>query len=537
MKHIMTKWITALSNFSVQYNFQVISVSLLVMSMEECTTTPEQCKNGNQAEWIHGTAAGTVFAGAILGQLVMGYAGDTIGRSPAMLLTLLIATLGAACSAIVPMGSPTSVYEIIIMFRFLLGVGLGGVYPLSAAKAAESSTAQISDSSSIMNSNRAALAYFYQVPGACTPWFLAYIFSFMTDLEPRSEWRLLLGLGAVPCAAVVVCSVIEMTHERAQRSGNSADVKGAGVGDSASAVYSPLAPTEKDTVDSDAVVAKSLPPTSTGASEDSTIPASTLRFKLFYAGGSWFLFDVVYYSVGLYGGQILNSIGPQRAPDQSVSSALSLRSTSLRQAVALSLGVPACVLTIALLKPLKTKRTQTLGFAFMTVCFVFIASIYDSCRRDRPSVLYAVYCLLLFSMAGGPNVTTFILPAETFPKEIRSTYNGMCAACGKLGAVVGVFGFGPLSRMTSFPFVMTLCACVSALGMALSHFCIGAENLVEGGRRGGGYRMSDGLVTPSPSCDLTSPTPAADLQRSIVTGGDCEEAAGDSDSDDEPVVI
>jgi PHS family inorganic phosphate transporter-like MFS transporter len=215
-----------------------------------------------------------------------------------------------------------------------------------------------------------------------------------------------------------------------------------------------------------------------------------------------------------------------------VSSAASLRSTSSRQALALSLGVPACFLTIALLQPLKTKRTQTLGFAFMTVCFVFIASIYDTCRVDHPSVLYAVYCLLLFSMAGGPNVTTFILPAETFPKEIRSTYNGMCAACGKLGAVVGVFGFGPLSRMTSFPFVMSLCACVSALGMALSHLCIGAENRAEGGK--GLHRMSDSLLASSPSCDLASATPVADLQRSIVTATDCEEAGGD---DDEPVII
>jgi hypothetical protein len=40
-------------------------------------------------------------------------------------------------SAVLPRGSPQNVYITIIIFRFLLGAGLGGVYPLSAAKAVE----------------------------------------------------------------------------------------------------------------------------------------------------------------------------------------------------------------------------------------------------------------------------------------------------------------------------------------------------------------------------------------------------------------
>ena len=104
-------------------------------------------------------------------------------------------------------------------------------------------------------------------------------------------------------------------------------------------------------------------------------------------------------------------------------------------------------------------------------------------------------------MAGGPNVTTFVLPAETFPKEIRSTYNGICAACGKLGAVVGVFGFGPLSRVTSFPFVMSICAMISILGGILSYFCIGAED---------NHRDHD-CSSSWVSCDLSSNCPEETL--------------------------
>lgn len=106
-------------------------------------------------------------------------------------------------------------------------------------------------------------------------------------------------------------------------------------------------------------------------------------------------------------------------------------------------------------------------------------------------------------MAGGPNVTTFVLPAETFPKEIRSTYNGICAACGKIGAVVGVFGFGPLSRITSFPIVMSICAIISILGAGLSCFCIGAED---------NYQHHDCASSSSwVSCDLSSNSPEESL--------------------------
>ena len=66
---LLSRFITGLGNFSIQYNFQAISVSLIVMSVEQCTLTLDQCAEGKQAQWVSGTATATVFAGAILGQL------------------------------------------------------------------------------------------------------------------------------------------------------------------------------------------------------------------------------------------------------------------------------------------------------------------------------------------------------------------------------------------------------------------------------------------------------------------------------------
>jgi hypothetical protein len=95
---------------------------------------------------------------------------------------------------------------------------------------------------------------------------------------------------------------------------------------------------------------------------------------------------------------------------------------------------------------------------------------------DHPAILYGIYCLLLLSLSFGPMLTVFILPTETFPKEIRATFGGIAAACGKLGAFVGAYIFGPLASATSFPFVMAVCSVLAVFGALLSHYCIGAEN-------------------------------------------------------------
>jgi PHS family inorganic phosphate transporter-like MFS transporter len=126
------------------------------------------------------------------------------------------------------------------------------------------------------------------------------------------------------------------------------------------------------------------------------------------------------------------------------------------------MGVPACLLTIYCLSHISLKNLQIIGFLFIAFCFTLLAILY-AVARDSPDLLFFVYCLLLFSLSFGPNVTTFILPAKTYPKKIRGTYNGISAACGKLGAIMGVYMFGPVSEATSYS---------AGKGMCLFFFCV-----------------------------------------------------------------
>ncbi|KAI9122642.1 hypothetical protein K1719_006482 [Acacia pycnantha] len=78
----------------------------------------------------------------------------------------------------------------------------------------------------------------------------------------------------------------------------------------------------------------------------------------------------------------------------------------------------------------------------MTVFMFALAIPYDHWTRKENRIGFvAVYALTFFFANFGPNATTFIVAVEVFPARFRSTCHGISAASGKLGAIVGSFGF------------------------------------------------------------------------------------------------
>ena len=57
-----------------------------------------------------------------------------------------------------------------------------------------------------------------------------------------------------------------------------------------------------------------------------------------------------------------------------------------------------------------------------------------------------VYGVSYFFTEFGPNMTTFVLPSELYPVNMRATGHGISASIGKLGAFIGVFLF-PCCRL------------------------------------------------------------------------------------------
>lgn len=61
-----------------------------------------------------------------------------------------------------------------------------------------------------------------------------------------------------------------------------------------------------------------------------------------------------------------------------------------------------------------------------------------------------------------------MLPSMTFSRPCRSTLNGICAASGKVGALLGASIFLPLASKIGIDHVMILCAVVSIASAALT---------------------------------------------------------------------
>lgn len=411
-------------------NYQAIAVALIVMSVNVCTLDDDECRGGEQEAWVSSTLTATVFAGSILGQLTMGLAGDALGRDWAMIFTLSIAALSAIGSAVLPQGDPTSIYTVLLTCRFLLGIGVGGVYPLAATKAAEDAAYEGGKS----NNRSAARSFFWQAPGSMVPWLLALLVV-PTSMSSNDEWRFLLGIGALPvCIAISLC-------------------------------FYELHLNKNKVTNASAVAVK--PPHRSIAS---LLSDWTMVQKLIGTGGAWFIFDVCYYGVGLFGGQILAKL--KNTDDDDITSDASIVLISWQQAVALGTGVPAYLLSNYCIKIFGMKRTQMVGFIITAVCFVVMAVSFYPLAHQSPEALYFFYCALLFSLCFGPNVTTYVLPASVYEKDVRATMNGVSAASGKLGAVVGAYFFGAVAGEVGYPAVMVVCAFLSLVGAVVTHYFI-----------------------------------------------------------------
>eukprot|EP00913_Durusdinium_trenchii_P024799 g23275.t1 len=115
-----------------RYNFNSASAAASILSDPQYLGYPLHV----EPQWSKDFTPAAVFVGAMLGMLGMGRLGDTLGRTRAMQVTLSFTVLGAVIPALA-FGSSGSIYGTVLLGRLLLGVGVGGIYPLSAVSSAE----------------------------------------------------------------------------------------------------------------------------------------------------------------------------------------------------------------------------------------------------------------------------------------------------------------------------------------------------------------------------------------------------------------
>jgi len=137
---------------------------------------------------VTGLLASSSISTAVIGQLLFGFLGDIIGRKTVYGVEATLMALGALLSAFSP-----NVYWLIAC-RSLMGIGIGGDYPISATIMSEYSN--VKDRGKLT-----ALVFANQGIGSVAAVFvsLASVIAFPPDLA----WRVIAAVGAIPAATVI----------------------------------------------------------------------------------------------------------------------------------------------------------------------------------------------------------------------------------------------------------------------------------------------------------------------------------------------
>jgi PHS family inorganic phosphate transporter-like MFS transporter len=209
--------------------------------------------------------------------------------------------------------------------------------------------------------------------------------------------------------------------------------------------------------------------------------------KLVGTAGGWFIFDITFYGNTLFAPTVLRQIF--HTGDSTPLDGPTVKENLCYQLLIIALiGLPGYYVSVFLMDKLGRKLIQLQGFLFMAVLYGILAIWLDDLGSG---LLIVIYGLTYFFSNFGPNTTTFILPSESFPYEVRSTLNGFSAACGKAGAVLGAAAFQPIASAGGNGAAMAVCSVCALLGFILTMFFV--ED-----RRGKGM-AGNSIVVAAPS--------------------------------------
>jgi len=377
----------------------------------------------------------TMLFAAFVGAFVFGRFADLVGRKQVYWLVAAITIVGAIGSALAPS------FWVLIGFRFVLGFGVGGDYPVSAVMVSE--YANRKDRGKLVG-----MVFGTQALGLIVGPLIA-LSLLGAGLSDDTVWRVLLGLGAVPAAAVIYLRTRMPESPRYQ-------VQVQGKAEQAAARMSDF--TDGQVSGNEPAVLQHEP---AGLQHEMGLRAflTNRRWLILLAGtaGTWFLLDYAYYGNTISTPQILGLISP---------GASTMTKIALQLAIFVVAAVPGYVLAIARLDKIGHRRLQLLGFAMMALCFFIIAAVPGMTTMVVPFLL--VYGVSYFFTEFGPNMTTFVLPSELYPVTMRATGHGISAGIGKLGAFIGVFLFPLLNDWFGLRGTLLLTAGIAVLGFALT---------------------------------------------------------------------
>jgi MFS family permease len=384
--HLKTAVTSGMGFFTDAYDLNVISTALLLI-------TPQFHLSSSQVGLVGSTALIASFVGAF----IFGRIADIFGRKSVYGIEAAVMVVGAILTAFAPN------FTWLIVTRFILGVGIGGDYPVSATIMTEYASRR-------GRGRQVAMMFSSYTFGQITALIVAMTL-LSAGVGGDLAWRLMLGLGALPALAVV--------YNR-RRMPESPRFTEAVTGDADRAAR------ELNEFAAGAVTA--------AAAADQPKRVTLLQFAasprmlvtLLGTAGAWFMYDIGAYGNSISQPKIVKMIAPH-------ASLAGVAAINLMLAVVFGLtGVAVC---IAVMDRISRKLQQSLGLGVAGLALILIGVVPGLTASVLPFTL--VFGVSTFFLDFGPNAGTMVFAAESFPVSVRTTGHGISAGIGKVGAYIG----------------------------------------------------------------------------------------------------
>jgi MFS transporter, PHS family, inorganic phosphate transporter len=374
-----------------------------------------------QLSWLNSTS----LLASVLGAVVFGRLMDRFGRKRMYGVEVALLTVGALLCAV-----STNVVELIV-FRAILGFGVGGDYSTSAVITSEYAN----------RANRGRLVgtvFAMQGFGLLAGPLVAAVL-LGAGVPHAVAWRLMLAFGAIPAA-----SVIYLRRKIKETPRYTLGVSGDVAATAATVKWALGTDTQPQTV-------AHVPTPRRGL-----LQAPYLR-RLIGTAGTWALMDMAFYGNGISSQLILKALLPN---------ASLLTTILIAGLIFLVAAVPGYWVAVALLDRLGRRRIQWQGFLVMALAYGLIFLAPGIVKL--PLLFLVVYGISYFFIEFGPNETTFVYPSEIFPVHVRGLGDGLSAAGGKLGAFAAAFLMPLALQHFAIAGAMGILAGVSLLGLLLT---------------------------------------------------------------------
>lgn len=439
--HVKACMVAGIGFFTDSYDIFAINLCSLIMGYVYYADAEGSAKNTTPTSidmWIKGSTQ----IGCIFGQFIFGFLADRIGRKRMYgieLIIMIVCTLGGSFAGNTARG--LSVYWVLFIWRLILGVGIGGDYPVSAIITSEFATTK----------NRGAMiAAVFAMQGfgivAASIVAIIVLACFKSAIEGDQlmldyVWRIIMGLGVVPA---VIAIYFRLTIPETPRYTLDVEKDAYKAAKDVKETFKNTRAGQQQVTDEDDHVPLNPSPRPIAPQKPTwaEFGAHFRKWKnlrvLLATSICWFSLDVAFYGVNLNSSIILNAIGfvGKGSPYHSITK------NAAGNIILNLLGtIPGYWVSVFTIDRLGRRTIQFIGFLMLLLLFCILGFAYHKILDHSVAAFVVLFTLAQFFQNFGPNTTTFMVPSEAFPTRFRSTCHGISAASGKIGAIISQLGF------------------------------------------------------------------------------------------------